>query len=125
MSLANCNLNTLIAAAKCFDCLSQTEKRHFKVRFMALALKAAGGADLTNPVTLAQTVQCFNCLPDFRLDSMEVAVWQNLAQRFGAPVPPTVSAMRAVVKCAGCGEQKTVRSAWLYLLCQLSNTALP
>lgn len=125
MPLANCNLNTLLAASKCFDCLSLTEKRHFKVRFMALALKASGGPDLLNAATLASTVQCFTCLPDFTLDSMEVAVWQNLAQRFGATVPPTVSAMRAVVKCAGCGEQKTTRAAWLYLLCQLSNTALP
>lgn len=125
MALANCNLNTLAAAAKCFDCLSLTEKRHFKVRFMALALKAAGGPDFLNPATLAKTVECFTCLPDFRLDSMEVAVWQNLAQNFGAAVPPSVSAMRAVVKCAGCGEQKTTRAAWLYLLCQLTTVVQP
>lgn len=125
MSLANCNLSTLTSAAKCFNCLSATEKFALKVRFMGLALKAAGGADLTDINVLKRTVACFGCESDFQLDSMEVAVWQNLAQNFGATVPTSIKDIRALIKCVPCGEQKFQRAAFLYLLCQLSNTALP
>ena len=123
--LANCNLGTLSTAAKCFDCLSATEKLALKVRFMAEALKLAGGADLTNINKLKQTVACLGCESDFRLDSMEVAVWQNLAVNFGASLPSGIAALRALIKCVPCGEQKSQRAAFLYLLCQLSNNVLP
>ncbi len=123
--LANCSRDSLSKAAKCFDCLSLTEKEALKVYFMALALKAAGGVDLTNINTRNKTVACFTCEPDFRLDSMEVAVWQNLAQNFVATVPTSISDLRSAISCVPCGEQKSMRAAWLYLLCQLSQTALP
>lgn len=92
---------------------------------MALALKAAGGVDLTNVNTRNKTVACFTCEADFRLDSMEVAVWQNLAQNFGATVPTAIATLRKNITCDVCGSQKKTRAAWLYLLCQLSATALP
>ena len=125
MALANCSIDTLSKAAKCFDCLSLTEKQALKVRFMGMALKAAGGADVTNINTLKSTVACFGCEPDFRLDSMEVAIWQNLAVNFGAVVPTDIASLRALIKCVPCGEQKFQRAAFVYLLCQLSRTALP
>lgn len=125
MALTDCSLNSLSRAAKCFDCLSLTEKQQLKVYFMALALKAAGGVDLTNVATRNKTVACFTCEPDFRLDSMEVAVWQNLAVNFGASVPTDIATLRKQIACVPCGEQKSARAAWLYILCQLSNTALP
>jgi hypothetical protein len=125
MSLANCNLNTLTAAAKCFNCLSATEKEALKVYFMAAALKAAGGTDYTNINTRNQAAACLGCEPDFVLDSMEVAIWQNLAVNFGASLPTSISALRALIRCTPCGEQKTTRAAFTLLLCQLSRTALP
>lgn len=125
MSLANCNLSTLTSAAKCFNCLSLTEKEALKVQFMALALKAAGGPDLTNINTRNQAAACLGCEPDFVLDSMEVAIWQNLAQSFGVSLPTSISALRALIRCVPCGEQKTMRAAYTLLLCQLSQNVLP
>lgn len=125
MSLANCNLSTLSSAAKCFNCLSLTEKEALKVQFMAMALKAAGGLDLTNINTRNQAAACFACEPDFVLDSMEVAIWQSLAQTFGATVPTSISEIRKLIRCVPCGEQKTTRGAYTVLLCNLATTVLP
>ena len=125
MSLANCDLSTLTSAAKCFNCLSATEKEALKVYFMAQAVKLAGGSDLTNQNTRNQAAACLACEPDFVLDSMEVAIWQSLAQQFGATLPTTISGLRALIRCTPCGEQKTTRAAFTLLLCQLSLNILP
>lgn len=125
MPLANCAIDTLSTAAKCFDCLSQTEKNSLKIVFMAAALKQAGGPDLTNMATRRATVQCFACEPDPRLESMQVAIWLSLAQSFGAVLPTDIASLRALANCSGCGEQKSNRAAFVYLLCQLSATVLP
>lgn len=125
MSLANCNLSTLTSAAKCFNCLSATEKEALKVYFMAQAVLKAGGTDLTNINTRNQAAACLACEPDFMLDSMEVAIWQSLAQQFGATLPTSISALRALIRCTPCGEQKTTRAAYTLLLCQLSINVLP
>lgn len=120
MSLANCSLDTLSNAAKCYDCLSSTEKQALKARFMAELLKALDGADLTNINTLRSTAACFGCEPDFRLESMELAIWKSLAERKGASIPASISDQRALIKCVPCGEMKTTRAGLLYLLCQIS-----
>lgn len=120
MSLADCSLDTLSNAAKCYDCLSSTEKQALKIRFMAEFMKALGGTDLTNINTLRSTVACFGCEPDFRLESMEVAIWKSAAETFGASIPASISAQRALIKCVPCGEQKLTRAAYIYLLCQIA-----
>lgn len=118
--LAGCDLNSLATQAKCFNCLSLTEKEALKVWFMAQALKAFGGTDLTNTATRNQAVQCLGCEPDFVQDSMEVAIWQKLASLAGASVDLPIATLRQKINCVPCGEQKTTRTAWLYLLCQLT-----
>lgn len=118
MSLA-CTIDALSAAAKCYDCLSSTEKQALKIRFMAEALKASSGVDFTNINTLRSTVACFTCEPDFRLESMEVALWKAMADNLGASIPASISAQRALIKCVPCGEQKSTRASFLYLLCRL------
>lgn len=120
MSLANCNLDTLSTAAKCYDCLSSTEKQALKIRFMAEVLKAKGSTDLTNINTLRSAVACFTCEPDFRLESMELAIWKSLAERVGATIPSGIADQRALIKCVPCGEQKSTRAAYISLLCRLS-----
>ncbi len=119
--MSHCTVNDLSAAAKCFDCLSSTEKEALKVQFMATALKAINGTDLTNINTRNRTVACLSCEPDFRLDSMEVAIWLQLARDLGASLPTTISGQRALIKCVPCGEQKSTRTAYTYLLCQLAD----
>lgn len=121
-ALTDCKLVTLQTASKCFDCLSLTEKLDLKVRLMAEAYKADTGVDLTNINELKKVVACLACEPDFRLDSMEVAVWQSLAINFGASLPNSISELRNLIKCWPCGEQKTVRAGFVYLLCKLSTT---
>lgn len=123
--LADCTLTTVNKAAACADCLSATEKMALKIRYMSLALQAAGGPDWTNINVLKQNVACFGCVSDFRLDSMEVVIWANLAQNFGARLSQSISENRALIKCVPCGEQKFQRAAFVSLLCQLSNLAIP
>jgi len=124
MSLANCTLSTLQSAAKCFNCLSSTEKQALKIRFMAEALKAAGGTDYTNVRTLKTASACYECEPDFVLESMEVAIWQSLAQRLGASLPTAIADIRNLINCAACGEQKWQRAAQIFLLCQLDQKSI-
>lgn len=124
MSLANCNLSTLQTAAKCFDCLSATEKQALRVRFMAELYKRVTGTDLTNINTLKRTVACFGCEPDFALDSMQVASWKNAAEVAGASLPTTIQGLRALISCVPCGEQKWARAAETYLLCLISRRTI-
>ena len=125
MALANCTLSTLTSAAKCFNCLSSTEKQALKVWFMAQAAKAAGGTDLTDQATRDKAAVCFECEPDFMLESMEVAVWQSFAQNMGATVPTAIADLRKKISCVPCGEQKKQRAAALVLLCSLQANVTP
>lgn len=118
MSLAVCTRDQAIAAAKCFDCLSTTEKLNAKILFMAETLQIATHEDIRNVNVRNRTVECFACLPDFRLDSVEVAIWQTLAESAGA-TRHTIAQVKNLIKCPSCGEQKTNRAAYIYLLCAL------
>jgi hypothetical protein len=125
MSFANCNLSTLQTAAKCFDCLSATEKQALKVRFMAELYKKVTGIDLTNINVLKRTVACFGCEPDFTLESMQVAIAKNAAEVAGVTtIPATIQGMRALISCVPCGEQKWARAAEVYLMCQISRRTI-
>ena len=118
--LSACDLSSMIAAAKCFDCLDASTKQRLQVWFLAQALKSFGGADLTNLNTLYKTVSCINCLPDFRQDSVLTAVYQKLAAAAGANVDLPIAQLRAKIPCANCGDQSLSQSAELYLLCSLA-----
>lgn len=118
--LAACDLNSMIQAAKCFDCLSASEKQRLQVWFLAQALKASGGADLTNLGTLYKTVSCMDCLPDFRQDSVLTAVYQKLAAANGATVDFPINQLRAKINCSGCDSPSLSNTAELYLLCSLA-----
>jgi len=118
--LAGCDINSLAASAKCFNCLSLTEKEALKVYFMAQALKSFGGTDLTNQGTRNTAVACLACEPDFVLDSFEVAVWQKLASLAGASVDLPINQLRANINCNPCGQTKLNRASWLRLLCELA-----
>lgn len=124
MSLADCSLATLQAASKCYNCLSSTEKQALKTRFMAEALKARGGTDYTNINTLLAASACFQCEPDFVLESMELAIWKNFAENAGASIPSTIQGQRALISCAPCGQSKGRRAAATWLLCLLSRIGL-
>ena len=121
--MADCTLPTLITAAKCFDCFSTTEKLALNSSFLADALLALGGPDLTNRNVRRSTVRCFECLPDFRLDSMELAVAQRLASNAGAgaKVNLPIAQLRAKIACAKCGDSlSTYHAQLVYLRCQLN-----
>lgn len=118
--MADCTLNTLSAAASCFDCLSLTEKQALRVHFLAQALKGLGGADLTNLNTRNQAVACFACEPDFRLDSFQTAIAQRMASNAGVSVNLPIATLRAQIKCVPCGEQKSFRASEMYLRCLLN-----
>ncbi len=122
--MADCTLNGLVAAAKCFDCLSQTEKKALKAFFLAQALKALGGADWTSTNKRRQQVASFNSLSDFRIESMDLVVAQRLAINAGAGaiVSLPVNALRAQINCtAGCGASfATFITEIMWLQCQLN-----
>lgn len=121
----SCDLASLTAASRCFNCLSATEKEALKVYFMAQTLKAAGGPDLTDLNVRNQASACLACEPDFVLDSIETATWQNLAINMGSILPTSISDLRKLVRCAPCGEQKTTRAAFITLLCRLLGISNP
>lgn len=118
--LAACDVNSMINAGKCFDCLSATVKQRLQVWFLAQALKSFGGADLTNLNTLYKTVACMDCIPNFRQDSVLTAVYQKLAAAAGANVDLPIAQLRAKVPCAGCDSPSLSETAELYLLCSLA-----
>lgn len=121
----SCDLASLTAASRCFNCLSATEKEALKVYFMAQTLKAAGGPDLTDLNVRNQASACLGCESDFMLDSMETAIWQNLAVNTGSIIPTSISELRKLIRCTFCGEQKTTRAAFISLLCQLVGFSSP
>lgn len=123
MAITSCTRDRMIAAAKCFDCLSATEKLNAKVWFMAEAYRIATGTDLRNVNTRNKVVECLACLPDFRMDSIEVAIWQTLAEGLGS-TPLTIAQIKDRIKCSSCGEQKTNRAAMLYFLCAFARLGL-
>lgn len=112
----------MITSSRCFDCLDPETKNALKAWFLAKALVAAGGSDLTNVNTRNSnsTIVGLKALADFRLDSIEVAIYQKLAAALGASVDLPISQLRSMVKCSTCGDPKANRAAIVYLLCQLS-----
>lgn len=121
--MADCTLNTLTAAAKCFDCLSYTEKQALKTSFLADGLLALGGPDLTNRNVRRSTVACFDCLPDFRVQSLDLVVAQRLAINAGAgaKVNLPINQLRAKIACAPCGDTwATYFTQIMYLRCQIN-----
>lgn len=119
--LADCTRDGLIAASKCFNCLSAKEKEAFKVYFLAQALKSFGGTDLTNLRTLRSTTACLKCEPDFVLDSFMVAIYQKLASVAGSTVVDLpIATLRRLTACNPCGDSKSDRASEVYLLCLLA-----
>ena len=121
--MADCTLNTLVAAAKCFDCLSQTEKKALKAFFLSQALKALGGADFTNVNTRRKQLAGFNSLSDFRIESMDLVVAQRLANNAGAGalVNVPIAQLRQQIKCSPCGDTfTTFITEIMWLQCQLN-----
>jgi hypothetical protein len=121
--MADCSIPTMIAGSKCFDCFSTTEKLALQASFLADAVLALGGPDLTNRNVRRSTVRCFECFPDFRLDSMELLVAQRLASNggAGAKVNLPIAQLRAKVSCGPCGDSLTTYHAQImYLRCQLN-----
>lgn len=119
--LADCTLDGLVQASKCFDCLNAQERKALQVWFLAQALNSFGGANLTNYTTLKQTVYCLECaVSDSRLDSMLTAVYQKLASAAGATVDLPIATLRANISCQPCNNQKTNRAAFVYLQCALA-----
>lgn len=121
--MADCTLNTLVTASKCFDCLSLTEKSALKSKFLADALLALGGPDFTNRNVKRQATACFQCVPDFRIDSMDVVIAQRLAINAGAgaKVNLPIAQLRAAIACGVCGDtRENYLTEIMFLRCQLN-----
>lgn len=120
--MADCTLPTLTENSKCLGCLSQSQKQAAKVAFLALALKAAGGTDLTNVNTLRSAAVCYNCEPEPTLDTFDTLIAKNLALQFGA-ADLTVNQIMDVIKCY-CGiDLKELHAMETLLRCQLTAKA--
>jgi hypothetical protein len=121
--MADCSLTTLVQGAKCFDCLSATERAALKSKFLADALLALGGPDYTNRNVKRQVTACLQCLPDFRLDSIETLVFQRLAINAGAgaKVNLPINQLRAAISCAVCGDTvENYNTEVIFFECQLN-----
>lgn len=69
------------------------------VIFLALALKAAGGADFTNANKLINAAACINCAPsESNLQSFDAEIAQQLALNLGAAANLTIAQVKAQIK---------------------------
>jgi hypothetical protein len=119
--ISACDLSSMIAAAKCFDCLNAIQKRALRAHFLALALQGYGGADLRSLSVRNDAVDCIACLPDFRIESVLVAIDQKRASSAGASVDLSIDQLLASARCASQGTQdKLNRAAIAYLRCSLA-----
>lgn len=117
-----CALDALANGAACFNCLSKTEKQAMRTWFLAKALAAAGGVDLTNADTLLKVVACFGCESDFMMDSIDVLVAEETATANGASFTGQgIADFRKDIKCLACADPKLVRVAEVYLRCKLNH----
>lgn len=114
-------MDTLTAAAKCFDCLSKYDKLVLQNWFLAQALKAGGGPDFTNINDLTKAVACFDCLAPSRLESMMVVIERELATVFGNDEVSrmTIAQFREQIKCWSCVTPRTHKSINMWLTCLL------
>ena len=119
-----CDLTSLVQASKCFDCLSELEKKAVAVYLYAQALKAGGGADYTNPNTLREAAKCFNCeLEDSRMQSFEDVIAKNAAVAAGFTGSTVVSDLVSAAKLLINGGSIAELNAMEFLLvCNLSIT---
>lgn len=118
-----CAIGTLTSTAKCFNCLSETDKRKAIIWFMAQALKALGGTDYTNVNDLMTAAKCFKCESDSALEAFEVAIAQQLSTDAGAD-SVTISQLKAALKC-WCIDPKAIYSAKVFLECKLEQKQKP
>lgn len=118
-----CAIGSLTTAAKCFNCLSISEKRIAIIWFMAQALKALGGVDYTNVNDLTAAAKCFKCESDSALEAFEVAIAQQMSTDAGAD-SVTISQLKSALKC-WCLDPKAVYSAKVFLECQLEQKQKP
>lgn len=114
-------ISNLTSASKCFNCLSQSQKKIATIFFMAQTLKYLDGTDLTNVNTLSDAVKCFKCESDSALDSFEAATMAIAAESAGMP-EMTLAQFQAAIKCWLCLDPKTVKAAYVLLAGELSIT---
>lgn len=69
-----CDPSTVVAAAKCFECLNA--KQTAAVQTYLLAQIAAGSMD---PTTLARQAKCFQCLSAQQLQEIQVMLLCTIA----------------------------------------------
>jgi hypothetical protein len=62
----DCTVESLSAAAKCFDCLSQGQKE--SINTYLLAVRAGGSTD---PTVLLEQAKCFTCLNTAELKQVQ------------------------------------------------------
>lgn len=115
--MPGCLLPDLVEDSRCLDCLSSSEKKKAFLFYLAQALNALGGEDLTDINDLRQAIACW-CVGGARLDSFEAQVGINLAVNSDAiATAPTAAEVREAIRCwcdLGADELKT---AQVVLLC--------
>lgn len=123
MATVNCDLNTLVKAAKCFNCFAEKENQAAKVYFLNQRLAKLQGVTAQTPTQLRAAIQCLGCVPvDPVCDALDAAVAQAGAVAAGVAGASTQTA--AQIKAASLSfanmSLDDLRTLEIYLRCQLN-----
>lgn len=119
-----CSLPALVSGAKCFDCFSATEKDALLVYLKAQTLIGMGGTDYSSVTDLQTLVACLKCLPDFRLQSLEVQIYLTAALDAGYRGETDIASLRAAIKCLSCLDRHTLRAMQVALDCRIEQRVI-
>lgn len=125
-----CSLSELQKKQACYTCFSKSERLQLKVWFLGKLLEQLENEAFDFTATI-QEMACFGCEPDSVLDAFEVASLQAAADSAGATEEGidvgdmTAAELKAAIKCYPCVDPKLMRAAYTWLLCHVSQAAVP
>ncbi len=123
----NCDLNTLLAASKCFRgaCMSDDERDAIIIYLRAQNLNAKGGANLTNITDLQVAAKDWQIISKEERRAIEVFIEVTNATAAGASVSTTADGLKAAAKCFMCLGEERRRQLATFLLCAISSAGGP
>lgn len=125
-----CSLSEQQKKQGCYTCFSQSERLQLKVWFLGKLLEQLE-EETFDFTTMIQEVSCYACEPKSVLDAFEVASLQAAASSAGATEggvdvgDMTAAELKEAIKCYPCVSPKLMQAAYTWLLCHVSQAAVP
>lgn len=123
MAAVKCDLNTLLANGKCFQCFGELENQAIVVYFLNQLLAKKQGVTAPTPNSLRQTAECIACSrPETVADNLDSAVAQAGAVAAGVTgaATQTIAQIRAGATPFKNMTLTELRAIEIYLRCNLN-----